>query len=304
MSGEMVAWCCCWWQHGGCEGGAAAAVTVDGGDGDDRDGVAVTCGGVKAAGDDGVEGVVVRGDGIGGVVLSGGDGDDMMGDGVDVAVVVLAVAVGGDGGVGIGGSDGVMMIIMGVRWRWCYGGGDRVARGGECAGFERGLSMHQTKDEFAAVLKKMADFMPGAQDRLAEASPLVAQTDYAFLNKISQHATEPLLDSTVTPVYKSLELSTNVNFTASAVASEHNEEMVNAEVHGSDPKMTDDTTTVKSGHAFVQGNFVALDDVMELVEVGSGRVSSGSNDVVVALSAYEKGDGLDPSSAAGEPSGV
>ncbi|GKC30775.1 hypothetical protein Tco_1038069, partial [Tanacetum coccineum] len=65
-------------QHGGCEGGAAAAVTVDGGDGDDRDGVAVTCGGVKAAGDDGVEGVVVRGDGIGGVVLSGGDGDDMM----------------------------------------------------------------------------------------------------------------------------------------------------------------------------------------------------------------------------------
>ncbi|GKG33588.1 hypothetical protein Tco_0433747, partial [Tanacetum coccineum] len=28
--------------------------------------------------------------------------------------------------------------------------------------------------------------------RLAEASPLVAQTDYAFLNKISEHATEPL----------------------------------------------------------------------------------------------------------------
>ncbi|GKA15581.1 hypothetical protein Tco_0695328 [Tanacetum coccineum] len=61
MSGEMVAWCCCWWQHGGCEGGAAAAVTVDGGDGDDRDGVAVTCGGVKAAGDDGVEAKVVVG---------------------------------------------------------------------------------------------------------------------------------------------------------------------------------------------------------------------------------------------------
>ncbi|GKG08587.1 hypothetical protein Tco_0334419, partial [Tanacetum coccineum] len=58
------------------------------GDGDDRDGVAVTCGGVKAAGDDGVEGVVVRGDGIGGVVLSGGDGDDMM-------WVVAAVAAGG-----------------------------------------------------------------------------------------------------------------------------------------------------------------------------------------------------------------
>ncbi|GKA90624.1 hypothetical protein Tco_0812494 [Tanacetum coccineum] len=32
------------------------------------------------------------------------------------------------------------------------------------AGFERGLSMLQTKDEFVAVLKKMANFMPGAQD--------------------------------------------------------------------------------------------------------------------------------------------
>ncbi|GKF83901.1 hypothetical protein Tco_0248799, partial [Tanacetum coccineum] len=39
------------------------------------------------------------------------------------------------------------------------------------ARFKRGLSMHRTKDEFAAVLKKMVNFMPGAQDRLAEASP-------------------------------------------------------------------------------------------------------------------------------------
>ncbi|GKG54996.1 hypothetical protein Tco_0562983, partial [Tanacetum coccineum] len=31
--------------------------------------------------------------------------------------------------------------------------------------------MHQTKDEFAAVLKKMVNFMPVAQDRLVEASP-------------------------------------------------------------------------------------------------------------------------------------
>ncbi|GJT00083.1 ycf3-interacting protein 1, chloroplastic [Tanacetum coccineum] len=30
-------------------------------------------------------------------------------------------------------------------------------------GFERGLSMHQTKDEFADALKKMAHFVPGAQ---------------------------------------------------------------------------------------------------------------------------------------------
>ncbi|GKF77079.1 hypothetical protein Tco_0229549, partial [Tanacetum coccineum] len=30
------------------------------------------------------------------------------------------------------------------------------------AGFERGLSMHRTKDEFVVVLKKMVNFMPGA----------------------------------------------------------------------------------------------------------------------------------------------
>ncbi|GKD73617.1 hypothetical protein Tco_1331899 [Tanacetum coccineum] len=40
------------------------------------------------------------------------------------------------------------------------------------AGFERGLSMHQTKEEFAAILKKISQFVSGAQDRLAEASPL------------------------------------------------------------------------------------------------------------------------------------
>ncbi|GJV05028.1 hypothetical protein Tco_1338597 [Tanacetum coccineum] len=198
------------------------------------------------------------------------------------------------------------------------------------AGFERGLSMHRIKDEFAIVLKKMANFMPGAHDRLAEASPLVARTDYAFLNKIYEHATEPLSvilqldpekldrpaniphsrdarvslpttkESTVTPASKSLELFANVDLTASVIASKHNEEMVNAEVDGSDPKMTDDTVAAKSEHAFVQGIFVALEDVVELVEVGSGRASSSPNDVVVALSVSEKGDGFVPSSAAGE----
>ncbi|GKA52893.1 hypothetical protein Tco_0746208 [Tanacetum coccineum] len=104
----------------------------------------------------------------------------------------------------------------------------------------------------------------------------------------------------VTPASKSLEFSANVDLTAFVVASEHNEEMVNAEVDGSDPKMTDDTVAAKSGHAFVQGIFIALMDVVELVEVGSGCASSGPNDVVVALSVSEKGDGLVPSSAAGE----
>ncbi|GKE20012.1 hypothetical protein Tco_1431524, partial [Tanacetum coccineum] len=124
-------------------------------------------------------------------------------------------------------------------------------------GFKHGLSMHQTKDEFAAVLKKMANFMPGAQDRLAKASPLEACVS------------PPTKESTVTPASKSLELSANVNFTASVVSPEHNEEMVNVKVDG------------------VSGGRV-------------GRVSSGPNDVVVALSAGENGDGLDPSSATGK----
>ncbi|GJS96886.1 hypothetical protein Tco_0803854 [Tanacetum coccineum] len=108
------------------------------------------------------------------------------------------------------------------------------------AGFERGLSMHRTKDEFVAVLKKMANFMP--------------RVDCA-------------------PASKSLELSTNADLAPSVVASEHNEEM---------------------------GIYVALEDVVELVVIGSGCASSGPNDVVVALSAGEKGDGLVPSSATGE----
>ncbi|GJR00077.1 hypothetical protein Tco_0523061 [Tanacetum coccineum] len=76
--------------------------------------------------------------------------------------------------------------------------------------------------------------------------------------------------------------------------------MVNAKVDGSDPNMTDDTAAVKFGCAFVQGISVALDGVMELVEVGSGRVPFSPDDVLVALSAHDKGDGLDSSSAAGE----
>ncbi|GJV06707.1 reverse transcriptase domain-containing protein [Tanacetum coccineum] len=95
-------------------------------------------------------------------------------------------------------------------------------------------------------------------------------------------------------------LSANVDLTAFVVASEHNEEMVNAEVDGSDPKMTDDTIAAKSGHAFVQGISIALEDAVELVEVGSGHASSDLNDVVVALSIGKKGGGLVPSSATGK----
>ncbi|GKF88658.1 hypothetical protein Tco_0259535, partial [Tanacetum coccineum] len=100
-------------------------------------------------------------------------------------------------------------------------------------GFERGLSMHRIKDEFVVVLKKMANFM--------------------LDTRVSPPTTK---ESTMTPASKSLELSANVDLTASAVAS---------------PKMTDDTIAAKYGHAFVHRIFVALKDVVELVKVGSGR---------------------------------
>ncbi|GJY20447.1 hypothetical protein Tco_0393013 [Tanacetum coccineum] len=50
-------------------------------------------------------------------------------------------------------------------------------------GFERGFCMHRTKDEFAMVLKKKVNFMPGAQDRLAKASPLLLKLTMPFLTR-------------------------------------------------------------------------------------------------------------------------
>ncbi|GJR26186.1 hypothetical protein Tco_1102418 [Tanacetum coccineum] len=164
------------------------------------------------------------------------------------------------------------------------------------AGFERGLSMHQTKDEFAVISEHATE--PLSVILQLEPEKLVYPTNVPASREV--RVSPPTKESTVTPASKFLELSTNVNFTTSAVVSEHNEEMVNAKVDGSNPKMTDDTATIKSRHAFVQGNSVSLDDAIELVEVGLGHVSSGPNDVVVALFAHEKGDGLDPSFAAGE----
>nr|GEW23461.1 hypothetical protein [Tanacetum cinerariifolium] len=80
-------------------------------------------------------------------------------------------------------------------------------------------------------------------------------------------------ESTVTTASKSLGLSTNADLTPYIVSSEHNEEM---------------------------DIFVALEDVVDLVVVGSGCASSGPNDVAISLSAGEKVDGLVPSSTAGE----
>ncbi|GKG48989.1 hypothetical protein Tco_0513136, partial [Tanacetum coccineum] len=78
---------------------------------------------------------------------------------------------------------------------------------------------------------------------------------------------------TVTPISKSLELSANVAPVSFVVVSEQNEG---------------------------QGTSHVLDDVAEVTVVGSERVSSSLTDVVLALSAGEKGDGFSPSSTVKE----
>nr|GEY08970.1 hypothetical protein [Tanacetum cinerariifolium] len=59
-------------------------------------------------------------------------------------------------------------------------------------GFERGLNMDQTLEQLAAALKKISCFVDGAVVRMIEATPLVAMTDYPFLNKIADHSASSL----------------------------------------------------------------------------------------------------------------
>ncbi|GJS31871.1 hypothetical protein Tco_0492491 [Tanacetum coccineum] len=169
------------------------------------------------------------------------------------------------------------------------------------AGFERGLSMHWTKDEFVVVLKKMVNFIPSAQDRLVEASLLVAQTDYAYLNKIFEHATEPLsiiLQLEPEKLARSANVLTPRDTRASPPIAK--ESTVYAAVDGSDLEMADSVVPSKSGGVFMQGVSRILDDVVEVAAVESERVSSGPTDVLVALSADGKCDVLIPSFVVGE----
>ncbi|GKF79853.1 hypothetical protein Tco_0235421, partial [Tanacetum coccineum] len=180
------------------------------------------------------------------------------------------------------------------------------------AGFKRGLSMHRTKDEFAGVLEKMAHFAPGAKGRLVEASPLpkkLARPANVPASRDARVSPPIAKESTVTPSFESLELATNVLIASFTVASEQNEEWVNAMVDGPDPEITNGAVNAKSGSVFVQGTSYVLDDTVEVTGVGLERVSSDPSDLVVAFSAGKKGDGSLPSSAAGKeavanPSGV
>nr|GEX89937.1 hypothetical protein [Tanacetum cinerariifolium] len=150
------------------------------------------------------------------------------------------------------------------------------------AEFERGLSMHQNKDEFADVLKGWL------------ISCLISEYDVEPLTVILQLNTEKLVCLANIPIPMDTCISPPIA----------NESIVSDTVDGSVLEMTDGATHSKSTGIFVRGTSHFLDDVIEVTMVGSEHVSSGLTDVIVAFSASEKGDGFAPSSIAEEGRGA
>nr|GEU99892.1 hypothetical protein [Tanacetum cinerariifolium] len=111
-------------------------------------------------------------------------------------------------------------------------------------------------------------------------------------------------ESTVTLVSTSLELISNTVPTSSFAALGSNEEWVNAMVDGPGNEMVDGAANAKPENVFVQGASHVVDDATELTVTGSECVSFGPGNVVVALSAGEKGDGYAPSSTVEEGRGA
>ncbi|GJX73612.1 hypothetical protein Tco_0312207 [Tanacetum coccineum] len=163
--------------------------------------------------------------------------------------------------------------------------------------------MHRTKEEFVDVLGKISQFVSRVQGRLNEASSLVAQTNYDFLNKISEHAAEPL---SIILQLKPEKLARSDNISASrnprvsppfAKESTPNKEWVNAMVDGPDYDVTGDADKDKPTEILVQRVSHAVDADDDLVMERSRRVSSYPSDIVVALFVGEKTD--DPPSSFG-----
>nr|GEW19448.1 hypothetical protein [Tanacetum cinerariifolium] len=148
------------------------------------------------------------------------------------------------------------------------------------------------KNYSAVVLKKLPEKLgdPELADRTISKPMGVAENVFVKLEpkKVVRQDNVPIpkdtrvsppiaKESTVTPVSKSLEFFANVTPTSFVVASEQNEEHVNA-----------------------AGVSLILDDVVKVTVVESECVSSGPTDVVVALYVGGKGDVLIPPSVASE----
>nr|GEW37128.1 ankyrin repeat-containing domain, PGG domain protein [Tanacetum cinerariifolium] len=184
-------------------------------------------------------------------------------------------------------------------------------------GFERGLHMDQTHEQFDAELKKISHFVPGVQSRLIEATPLVFATDYPFPNKVAAHSTQPLFDivelkldrlarpvvvptpraigvsppvpkeTTATPAPSSLKLFSSDAPPSSAAALEQNKQWLNAMVDKTDEGVVD-AAFEKHRDIFMQGMAHPVNDDASQAKPslirGSEIASSGPGDVVVALS--------------------
>nr|GEX23504.1 ATP-dependent DNA helicase PIF1-like [Tanacetum cinerariifolium] len=87
--------------------------------------------------------------------------------------------------------------------------------------------------------------------------------------------------------------------TPNNASKKQNEEWVNVIVDGLDAEMTDGVALSTTGSVFMQG-ISHVDDVAEVMTVGSERVSSGLTDVVMALFVGENGDSSFPSFAVDE----
>ncbi|GJW83958.1 hypothetical protein Tco_0157103 [Tanacetum coccineum] len=192
------------------------------------------------------------------------------------------------------------------------------------AGFERGLNMDQTQEQLAAALKKIPHSVPSAQSGLAEATPLIANTDYPFLNKVFAYSAQPLSaivdlepdrlarptvvlapraagvsppltkELTVTPAPSLVELFSKDVPPSYATDSEQNEEWLNVMVDMAHEEMID-SDSGKLMEVFVQGATHSVNEDVNRVESSSIRVSelasSSSGDAVIALSIGEKEGG-------------
>nr|GEW66111.1 hypothetical protein [Tanacetum cinerariifolium] len=118
--------------------------------------------------------------------------------------------------------------------------------------FEHGLNMDQTQDQLVAALKKILHFVPGLQGRLVKATPLVATTDYPFLNKVVDHSAHPLsaimelgpnrlARPAVVLTYR-VELLSKDTTPSSTAALEQNEEWLGAMVNTTDEEMVKATS--------------------------------------------------------------
>ncbi|GKA88789.1 hypothetical protein Tco_0810553 [Tanacetum coccineum] len=189
------------------------------------------------------------------------------------------------------------------------------------AGFERGLHMDRTQEQFDVALKKISHFVPGAHSRLIKATLLVATTDYPFQNKVVAHSAQPLSDIvdlkpdrlahlavvptpravgvsppvpkelTVTPAPSLVELFSSDAPPSSVAALEQNEEWLNATVDTTDESIVD-AASEKLEEVFLQGMAHPVNDDASRAKPslirGSKSASFSSGDVVVALSFGEK----------------